>query len=71
MKFLQVQLLRVVPVCFVMGASIELFMIKTGFYDIVTMKEAERRAERALQEREKMSRLSALNIKLEDGNVKK
>ena len=71
MKLLQQQLLRVVPVCFVMGASIELFMIKTGFYEIVTMKEAERRAERALQERERIARLKALNIKLDDGNVKK
>ena len=25
---------KVVPVCFVLGASMELFMVKTGFYDI-------------------------------------
>lgn len=29
-------------VSFVMGACMELFMIKTGFYDIVTKSEAER-----------------------------
>ena len=41
----KVALARVVPVCFVLGASMELFMIKTGFYEIVTRKEGERRAE--------------------------
>ena len=25
---------KLVPVCFVLGASMELFMVKTGFYDI-------------------------------------
>ena len=30
---------------FVVGAGMELFMIKTGFYEIVTRKEAERRLE--------------------------
>lgn len=33
-----------VPVCFALGAGMELFMIKTGFYDIVTRKEGERQA---------------------------
>lgn len=27
------------PLSFVIGGSVELFMIKTGFYDIVTRKE--------------------------------
>jgi hypothetical protein len=31
------------PTMFIVGASMELFMIKTGFYEIVTRKEAERR----------------------------
>mmetsp|Transcript_17355 Transcript_17355/g.42423 ORF Transcript_17355/g.42423 Transcript_17355/m.42423 type:complete len:137 (+) Transcript_17355:377-787(+) len=29
---------------FVVGASMEMFMIKTGFYEVATRKEAERRA---------------------------
>eukprot|EP00741_Cyanophora_paradoxa_P010945 tig00020553_g10581.t1 len=44
------QTLRVVPVFFVIGAGIEWFMNVTGFYKIVTQKEAERRAERAAEE---------------------
>ena len=35
----------VAPTMFVVGASMEMFMIKTGFYEIVTRKEAERRLE--------------------------
>ncbi|CCI46203.1 unnamed protein product [Albugo candida] len=34
---------KLIPVCFVTGAAIELFMVKTGFYEIVTNAEAERR----------------------------
>ena len=30
---------KLIPVCFVLGASIELFMIKTGFYDIGGLEE--------------------------------
>ena len=38
-------------VCFVTGAAMELFMISTGFYDVVKRKEMERRAlERHQQE---------------------
>mmetsp|Transcript_5993 Transcript_5993/g.10264 ORF Transcript_5993/g.10264 Transcript_5993/m.10264 type:complete len:110 (+) Transcript_5993:108-437(+) len=40
------QAVRIAPVFFVLGAAMELFMIKTGFYEIVTRKEAERRLER-------------------------
>ncbi|EKX53018.1 hypothetical protein GUITHDRAFT_43760, partial [Guillardia theta CCMP2712] len=29
---------------FAVGASMELFMVKTGFYEVATRKEAERRA---------------------------
>ncbi|TDH66967.1 hypothetical protein CCR75_005955 [Bremia lactucae] len=37
---------KLVPVCFVTGAMMEAFMVKTGFYDIVTVNEAERRQQR-------------------------
>ncbi|CAN0367883.1 unnamed protein product, partial [Phaeothamnion confervicola] len=35
--------MRLVPASVVIGGAMELFMIKTGFYEIVTAKEAERR----------------------------
>lgn len=35
----------IVPTCFLIGAGMEFTMIKSGFYEIVTRKEAERRAE--------------------------
>jgi hypothetical protein len=53
---------RVVPACFVLGGCMELFMIKTGFYDIVTRKEAERRVEALLADEKRQSRLKSLNI---------
>ena len=56
-------LLRVVPTCFALGAGMELFMIKTGFYDIVTRKEAERRADAILEQERRQKRLQELNIK--------
>ncbi|KAG7386233.1 hypothetical protein PHYPSEUDO_000554 [Phytophthora pseudosyringae] len=34
---------KLVPLCFATGAAMEVFMVKTGFYDIVTVNEAERR----------------------------
>ncbi|CAI5736894.1 unnamed protein product [Hyaloperonospora brassicae] len=37
---------KLVPLCFVTGAAVEVFMVKTGFYEIVTLKEAERRQQR-------------------------
>lgn len=40
----------------------ELFMIKTGFYEIVTQKEAERRAARIEAEELKLKRMKELNI---------
>jgi len=55
-------LLRVAPLCFVIGASMELFMIKTGFYSIVTRKEAERRLDRMTLENERRRRLEDLKI---------
>lgn len=65
MKFLQVALIRVVPICFVLGASMELFMIKTGFYEIVTRKEAERRADYLETEERRRNRMRDLKIKFE------
>ena len=37
-------LIRVVPAGFVLGGCMELFMIKTGFYNTALRLEAERRA---------------------------
>ena len=54
----------VVPICFFLGAGMELFMIKTGFYGIVTRKEAERREERDREEARKRQRLEALKVNL-------
>jgi hypothetical protein len=65
MQQLKRELLRVIPLCLLMGSSIELFMIKTGFYDIVTRLEGERKAERLLQQREREKRMRELNIKFD------
>ena len=65
MQQLKRELVRVVSLGIIFGASIELFMIKTGFYDIVTRLEGERRAERMLQEKEQLKRMKELNIKFE------
>ena len=54
-----------IPGCFVIGAGMELFMIKTGFYDIVTRKEAERRAEAEKIESVKRKRLQDLRLKFD------
>ncbi|RLN58145.1 hypothetical protein BBJ29_005988 [Phytophthora kernoviae] len=43
---------KLVPICFVTGATMEVFMVKTGFYDIVTTNEAERRQMRDEERRE-------------------
>ena len=45
-------LVRLLPACFVVGAGMELFMQKTGFYRVVTRKEGERRSEKRLEELE-------------------
>ena len=70
MHLLRKQLAVAVPVCFVIGASIELFMIKTGFYNIVTRVESERRAEKALRDKEILMRMKELNIKVEGVDLK-
>ena len=51
-----------VPSCFLIGASMELFMIKTGFYDIVTRKQAERNLEFDEDKKRRRKRLEELNI---------
>lgn len=66
MQLLKRELLRVVPIAFVIGSSIELFMIHTGFYEIVTKKEGERRAERILLEKERLQRVRDLQIKFDE-----
>jgi len=43
----KVTLTRVVPVGLVIGAAMETFMYYTGFWNVATRKEAERRAEAA------------------------
>lgn len=62
MKLLRKALIRVVPVCFIVGASFEFFMIHTGFYEIVTRKEGERRAERIEDERRRLQRIKELGL---------
>lgn len=65
MHLLKRELLRVIPISLVAGAAIELFMIKTGFYEVATRLEGERRAERALQEKEAAQRMKELRIKFD------
>ncbi len=44
----------------------ELFMIKTGFYEIATKKAAERLADSKEEERRRRDRIAQLNIKFDD-----
>jgi hypothetical protein len=60
---MQKTLLRVVPTCFCIGAAMELFMIKTGFYEIVSRKEGERLATRLEEEDRMKQRMEKLNIR--------
>lgn len=55
-------LARLVPLCFLTGAGIELFMINTGFYTIVTRKAGERQAERMAEEQLRLERLKKLGL---------
>ncbi len=68
-NYLKHDLIRVVPLSFLVGASMEFFMIKTGFYEIVTRKEAERRAEYVAEEQQRLERIKRLNLDkyLQDG----
>jgi hypothetical protein len=56
---------KVVPICFLVGASMEFFMIKTGFYGIVTRKEGERMEEKRKIDEARAKRLKELNINLD------
>ena len=71
MHVLRPVLLRVIPICIAVGASMEFFMIKTGFYDIVTRKAAERQALEQLEQEKRQKRLQRLNIKFGDSSDKK
>jgi endonuclease YncB( thermonuclease family) len=64
-------LARFVPICFLAGASIELFMIKTGFYQIVTRKEAERRLQYAYEEESKFERMKKIQETLQADKAKR
>ena len=63
-------LLKVCAGSAVIGAGMELFMIKTGFYDIVTRKEAERRQERDQEEAALRQRLAGLKIDFDSDGKK-
>ena len=52
----------IVPSCLVIGAGIELFMIKTGFYDIVTNKQAQRDRDAEIDRIRRRKRLAELNL---------
>ena len=51
-----------VPSCFLFGAGMELFMIKTGFYEIVTKKQAERNLEFDEDKKRRRKRLEELKV---------
>ena len=49
-------------VSFVVGGSVELFMIKTGFYEIVTKKHSERLQIKMNEENRQIDRMKELGI---------
>ena len=55
-------LLILLPVSFVVGGSVELFMIKTGFYEIVTKKHSERLQIKMNEENRQIDRMKELGI---------
>jgi len=59
-----------IPISFAIGASMELFMIKTGFYNIVTIKESERLADRINEQKRQLQRLRELNVEIDIGDKK-
>lgn len=59
------KLMKIIPLSFIVGATMELFMIKTGFYEIALRKEALRRADREHEELRKIKRMEELKIKIE------
>lgn len=58
-------LVKVVPTCFVVGFCMELFMVKTGFYDVATRKAAERVAQQQIDDEQRVQRLKELGIKFQ------
>ena len=50
------------PISFVIGGSVELFMIKTGFYEIVTKKHSERLQIKINEENRQIERMKELGI---------
>ena len=54
---------RVIPICFVAGVSMELFMINTGFYNIACRKEAERRYARRKEYERMENRAKELRLR--------
>lgn len=58
-------LVKVVPTCFVLGFCMELFMVKTGFYDVATRKAAERIAQQQIDDEQRQRRMKELGIKFQ------
>jgi len=52
----------IVPVCLVIGAGMEFFMVKTGFYNIAVGKASERKIEADDELLRRQQRLKELNI---------
>lgn len=48
---------------FMIGAAMELFMVKTGFYDIVTRKESERQNDRKVEQERQSKKFEELKAK--------
>ena len=56
----------VIPVCLVIGAGMELFMIKTGFYNVAVRKASERKDEADSEVLRRQRRLKELAINFEE-----
>ncbi len=61
-------LVKLIPVSFVVGGLMEIFMCKTGFYEITTGLEADKRAARAEEDFRKRQRMIELGIKIAPDN---
>ena len=55
----------IIPVGLIIGGSMELFMIKTGFYEIVTQKEANRINEKWIEQDIKRKKYLETKYKIE------
>ena len=62
MQILKTALFRLVPASILLGAATELFMIKTGFYHIVTIKEGDRLFAIQQEEERQLRRMRELKI---------